>query len=443
MTYEAEYRSKRIDPAGAAALVQSGDWVDYGFGAGQPDLFDRALAARRDKLRDVRIRAALSLRPRAVLECDPEGEHFLWFNWHFSGLDRSWHDAGRCNYVPMNFGEAPDYYRRFIERVDVACLKTCPMDDHGYFNFGAAVSYQKAVAEQAKTVIVETCESMPYVYGAQEAVHISEVDHIIEGDGTSIPELANPQATAVDRTVAGLIIPEIEDGACLQIGIGGMPNAVCTLLCESGVRDLGIHTEMLVDGMIDLWEAGKITGARKTLNPGQMVFTFAAGSRRQYDFIHRNPRAHSHPVDYTNLPQNIMQNDRVVSINNTTQIDLQGQVASESSGHRHISGTGGQLQFVRGAYASRGGKSFICLASTYEKGGTRQSRIVSTLTPGNIVTTPRTDIMYVVSEYGMVNLKGKSVAERARGLIALAHPDFRDALERDARRQNLLPKGFV
>jgi len=442
MGYEQQYKDKLVSAEAAAAVVQSGDWVDFGFGLGQPDLFDRALAARRDELRGVHIRSALSLRPRAVVECDPTGERFQWFSWHFSGLDRSLHDAGRCNYVPMNFGEGPDYYRRFIERVDVACLKTCPMDDHGYFNFGGAVSYHKAVTECAKTLIVETCESMPYVYGSQEAVHISEVDHIIAGDGTAIPELTNPHATEVDHTVARLIAPEIEDGTCLQIGIGGMPNAVCTLLCESSVKDLGIHTEMLVDGMIDLWDAGKITGARKTLNRYQMVFTFAAGSRRQYDFIHRNPRAHSYPVDYTNLPHNIMQNERVVSINNTTQIDLQGQVAAESSGHRHISGTGGQLQFVRGAYASHGGKSFICLASTYEKKGERQSRIVSTLTPGNIVTTPRTDVMYVVTEYGMVNLKGKSVAERTRDLIAIAHPDFREPLEREARQFNLLPKGF-
>ncbi len=441
--HEAESQRKRVTAEAAAAVVQSGNWVDYGFGLGQPDRFDAALAARRHELRDVKIRAALSLHPRAVVECDPEGEHFQWLSWHFSGLDRKWHDAGRSNYVPMNFGEAPDYYRRFIERVDVACIKTCPMDEHGYFNFSGAVSYTKAVTERAATLIVETCPSMPYVFGAQEAVHINEVDHIIEGDAAPLAELGNPPPSAVDHKVATLIAAEVEDGACLQIGIGGMPNAVCALLRESGVRDLGIHTEMMVDGMIDLWEAGKITGARKTLNRYQMVFTFALGSRRQYDFIHRNPRAHSYPVDYTNLPQNIMQNDRVVSINNTTQIDLQGQAASESSGHRHISGTGGQLQFVRGAYASRGGKSFMCLSSTYEKDGRRSSRIVSTLTPGNIVTTPRTDIMYLVTEYGMVNLKGKSVAERAQALIGLAHPDFREPLAREARECNIVPKGFV
>jgi butyryl-CoA:acetate CoA-transferase len=439
---EAEYQRKLISPEGAAALVRSGHWVDYGFGVGQPDLFDQALAARKNALQGVRIRSALTLRPRAVVECDPTGEHFLWFSWHFSGLDRKWHDAGCSNYVPMNFGEAPDYYRRFIERVDVACVKTCPMDDHGYFNFGGAVTYQKAMIERATTVIVETCPTMPYVFGSQEAVHISDVAHIIDGVSPAPPELANQPVTELDRKVAALIAPEIEDGACLQIGIGGMPNAVCSLLRESTVQDLGIHSEMFVDGMIDLWEAGKITGACKTIDRYKLVYTFAAGSRRQYDFIHRNPRAHSHPVDYTNLPHYISQNDRVVSVNNTTQIDLQGQAASESSGHRHISGTGGQLQFVRGAYASRGGKSFICLGSTYEKDGRRRSRIVSTLTPGTIVTTPRTDVMYVVSEYGMVNLKGKAVAERAKALIGIAHPDFRETLEREAREYNIIPKGF-
>src|SRR5262249_33718771 len=222
-----------------------------------------------------------------------------------------------------------------------------------------------------------------------------------------------------------------------------MPNAVCTLLRDTGIRDLGVHTEMLVDGMIDLIDAGLVTGARKNVNPFQVVFTFAAGSRRQYAFIDRNPAVHGCPVDYTNLPRNIMRNDRVVSINNTTEIDLQGQAASETAGHRHLTGTGGQLQFVRGAYASRGGKSFMSLASTSERGGARKSRIVCTLTAGNVVTTPRTDVMYVVTEYGMVNLKGLSVAERARALVSIAHPDFREQLEREARENNLLPRGFA
>jgi acyl-CoA hydrolase len=227
----------------------------------------------------------------------------------------------------------------------------------------------------------------------------------------------------------------------LQIGIGGMPNAVCTLLLESGVRDLGVHTEMLTDGIADLYRAGRITGSRKTLDPGKVAYTFALGSSGLYAATDRNRDFHCYQVDYTNSPYTIMQNDRVISINNTTQIDLQGQAASESDGHRHISGTGGQLQFVRGAYASKEGKSFICLASTYDKRGERRSRIVLDLTPGNIVTTPRSDVMYIVTEYGIVNLKGKSVAERALALISIAHPDFREQLECQAYEHRLIPRG--
>src|SRR5262245_40430126 len=196
---------KRISPAEAAALVKSGDWVDYGFGMGQPDLFDRALAARAAELRGVKIRGCLTLRPRAVLDADPTGEHFVWLNWHFSGYDRAQHDGDRCNYIPMNFGEAPDLYRRFVDRVDVACIKTCPMDAHGFFNFGGAVSYHKAMAERARVLIVETCAAMPYVYGAEEAVHVSEVDYVIDGGAEAVPEVANPSPSDVDRTVARLI----------------------------------------------------------------------------------------------------------------------------------------------------------------------------------------------------------------------------------------------
>lgn len=325
------------------------------------------------------------------------------------------HDAGIAQYLPVHLGEIPDYYRRFIEPVDIVILKTCPMDADGFFNFGAANIWHRALIERARMVIVEESAGQPYGLGEENGMHVSEVDYIIEGDHAPIVELPNPPPTEVDRAVARLILDEIDDGACLQIGIGGMPNAVCCLLLGSGVRDLGIHTEMLTDGIIDLYRAGRITGARKKLSPGKMVCTFALGSRQLYDTIDRNPDVELHPVDRTNLPHIIMQNDCVVSINNTTQIDLQGQAASESDGYRHISGTGGQLQFVRGAYASNGGKSFICLASTYDKRGERRSRIVSSLTRGNIVTTPRTDTMYVVTEHGMVNLKGKSIAERARG----------------------------
>jgi acyl-CoA hydrolase len=425
----------------AAGLVRSGMWLDYGVALCQPDVFDKALADRRDSLQNVKIRSCLTMKPRAVLEGDPEAKHFFWFSWHFSGYDRRKHDAGCCNYMPLNLGEVPDYYRRFIEPVDMVILKTSPMDENGYFNFGVANIWHRAVIERAKVVIVEVTTGLPYVYGDQNGVHASEVDYIIEGDHLPAAELPNPTPTEIDRAVARRIAAEIEDGACLQVGIGGMPNAVCTLLLESAVCDLGIHTEMLTDGIGELYKAGRVSGSRKVIDPGKVVFTFALGSSSLYAAANRNPDFLCAPVDYTNSPNIIMRNGRAISINNTTQIDLQGQAASESDGHRHISGTGGQLQFVRGAYASNGGKSFICLASTYERRGDRRSRIVLNLTQGNVVTTPRSDVMYVVTEYGIVNLKGKSVAERAKALISIAHPDFREELERQAYEHRLIPRG--
>src|SRR6476646_2561783 len=424
----------------AASFVKSGMWLVYCATLCEPDVFDKALDARKDELENVKIRSCLSTRPRAVIEEDPEGKHFHLFSWHFSTYERRKHDAGRCNYTPLNLGEVPDYYRRFLDPIDIAILKTCPMDDGGYFNFGPTNFWQRATIERAKLVIVEVNREMPYAFGKENGVHVSEIDYIIEGDHLPCAELPNPEPNEIDRTVARLIAAEVEDGACLQIGIGGMPNAVCCLLYESGVKDLGIHTEMMTDGLALLYRSGRVTGSRKTLDKGKVIYTFALGSLALYATANRNPDWYCHQVDYTNSPHIIMQNDNAVSINNSCQIDLQGQAASESDGHRHISGTGGQLQFVRGAYASKGGKTFICLSSTYDKRGDRRSRIVLDLTQGNIVTTPRSDIMYVVTEYGIVNLKGKSIAERAQALIGIAHPDFREGLERQAHEHRLCPR---
>ena len=437
-----ELRRKTISAADAAAFVKSRDWVDYGGSLQAPVAFDRALAARRDELEGVRIRSLVTVSPAQVVECDPEGRHFQWFNWHFSAWDRARHDQGRCNYIPMNFGEAPSYYRRFLDPVDLLCVRTAPMDADGNFNFGMTNASVPAIAERARKIIVEVCPQMPAPPGLDCSFPLSRVDHVIEGDDLALPELSNPPVSDIDRRVATRIAEQLSDGDCLQIGIGGMPNAVCATLKDAGLRDLGIHTEMFVDGMMDLMEAGVVTGARKQIDVGKAVFTFALGSRRLYDFLDGNPSVWSVPVDYTNLPAQIAKNDNLVSINNTTQIDLQGQAASESDGHRHLTGTGGQLQFVRGAYASSGGRSFLCLASTYERKGIRKSRIVPSLTGGNIVTTPRTDVMHVVTEYGSVNLKGKSVAERATALIGLAHPDYLEELEREARERGLVPRHF-
>jgi acyl-CoA hydrolase len=435
--------AKTISARDAAAMVRSGDWLDYGAVLAQPDEFDRALAERAADLRDVNIRGCLSLRPRAVLEADPEREHFNFFNWHFGGYDRKHSDAGRQNYIPCNLGEIPDYYRRFIDPPAIMVVRTRPADANGFFNYGAANLWHGAIASRAKTVVVETDPSVPYVHGIENGLHESQVDYVVEGGGEPLPVLPNPTPTDVDRAVARLIATEIDDGACLQIGIGAMPNAVCSLLLDSGVRNLGIHTEMLTDGIIDLYKAGIANGSAKNVQPGKIVCSFGLGSQALYDTIDDNPDFACEPVEMTNLTHLVMQNDRLTTINNTTQMDLQGQASSESSGHRHISGTGGQLQFVRAGYASNGGKSFICMSSTYERAGVRRSRVVLNLTPGNVVTAPRSDTMYVVTEYGLVNLKGKSVPERARAMISLAHPDFREELEREARANGLIPRSFA
>jgi acyl-CoA hydrolase len=431
--------AKRISAEDAAALVRAGDRIDFGAGLVQPDAFERALAARVDELHDVTIRGCLSVRPRPVVQADPDQRHVSFANWHFGGYDRKQADAGSMHYIPCNLGEIPDYYRRFIEPPEMLIVKTCPMDADGNFNLSAANLWHRAVASRAKVVVVEIDPALPYVHGIDNCLHVSEVDYVIDGDGQTLPELPNPAPTDADRAVARLIAAEIDDGACLQIGIGAMPNAVCSLLLDSGVRDLGIHTEMLTDGIIDLYRAGVVTGAAKSVHRGKIVCTFGLGSQATYDAIDQNPDISCQPVDMTNLPHNIIQIDRMTTINNTTQMDLQGQAASESNGHRHISGTGGQLQFVRAGYASNGGKSFVCMSSTYERHGERRSRIVLNLTPGNVVTAPRSDMMYVVTEYGLVNLKGKSVPERARAMISLAHPDFRDDLEREGRTHGLIP----
>jgi acyl-CoA hydrolase len=439
----AKAKAKHISAAGAAAKVKSGMWIDYGASVSQPDVFDAALAMRKSELSDIKLINCIAVRPRAVLEADPNAETFYNLNQHFSGYDRKKGDAGQAGYFPVNLGEVPDYYRRFIVPLDVVILKVCPMDADGNFNLGPSGLWHRAMIERAKMVILEINAHLPFVHGPENFIHVSEVDFIIDGDGQRTSELPNPPPTDVDIAVGKLIAAEVEDGSCLQIGIGGMPNAVCTQLLDSSARDLGIHTEMMTDGLGELYSAGKITNARKQLHPGKVAMTFALGSQRLYDTINRNADMLCLPVDQTNLPHVIMQNKNVVAINNTTQMDLQGQAASESDGLRHISGSGGQLQFVRGAYASEGGKSFICMSSTYNKRGAPRSRIVLSLTQGNIVTTPRTDMMYVVTEYGMVNLKGKSVAERAKLLISIAHPDFREDLERQAFEHRITPRGFT
>jgi len=442
MPAHAQKLATHITAQEAAGLVQSGMWLDYGFGICQPDVFDAALATRVRDLKGVKIRSCITMRPRAYHAVDPNAEHILSLNWHFSGYDRRQHDAGRCNYLPLNLGEWPDLYSRFIERVDIAVIQVCPKDANGFYNFSASASYHRALVDKANVVILEVNPALPYCYGQENAVHESEVDFLIDGDGRPAAELPEATTTEVDLAIAQLVAAEIRDGDCLQIGIGGLPNAVCRAIAKARIQDLGVHTEMMVEGLVELVKAGIATGARKQMDVGKAVYAFAIGSKDLYGYIDRNPAFETRGVAYTNLPGSVARNDNVVAVNSTGQMDLQGQAASESSGHRHFSGTGGQLGFVRAAYQSNGGRAYLCMPSTHEKNGIRKSRVVLDLPGGTIVTVPRTDVMYAATEYGMVCLKGKSVAERAMAMISIAHPDFREALERSAYDNGLIPRGY-
>ncbi|MCL6612046.1 MAG: butyryl-CoA:acetate CoA-transferase [Peptococcaceae bacterium] len=437
MGYAEEYRKKLVTAEEAVKVIKSGDWVDYGTFQGQVVELDRALAARKGELRDVKIRSACRVSgPPAVVMADLQKESFTFHSGHYSIIDRRMGDLGLCYYYPLLFREVPSYVQ--FNDVDVAMIAVTPMDKHGYFNFGMNNLHTKLVCEKAKYVIVEVNPNMPWVPGgSQECIHISEVDYIVEADWDllDIPEIP---IKFEDEKIASLIANEIGDGSCIQLGIGSLPNALGKLLAKSDLKDLGVHSEMMCDAFLDMWEAGRITGKKKNIDRGKMVFTFALGSKRLYEFLDRNPGVASYPVDYVNYPHVIAQNDNMISINNALEVDLFGQVAAESSGCRHISGTGGQVDFVEGAYMSRGGKSFIALNATYtDRDGCLQSRIRPVLSPGTIVTTTRSTVMYIVTEFGIACMKGRSTWERAEALINLAHPMFREDLIREAEKMNI------
>ncbi len=443
MGYKEEYQRKLISAEEAAGMVKSGMWVDYGSILSFPSLIDEELAKRAVDLAKVKIRSCLSLKDPEVLKADREGEHFIYNEWHLSDFTRRHHDDGCCSYIPYNLNEGPGLFRSLsANRPDIAFVEVTSMNKEGFFNFGS-VEKNKALCEMARTVVVEVNHLMPWLLGGyDECVHISQVDYVVENNKFGIYESSPPEPTEVDIMIAKLIAGLIDHESTIQIGIGGLPDEVGRLLIERGAKDLGVHTEMFTESMMEMFEAGVITNRKKSLNPGRAVCTFVVGSRKLYDFVDHNTMIAAFPVDYTNNPYVIAQNRKQVSVNSALAVDLKGQVSSESSGYRHISGTGGQLDFTRGTYLSRGGKSIICLPSTYQdKNGNISSRIVVSHPPGTVVTVPRTDVSYIATEFGVVNLKGKTVWERAEALIQIAHPDFRDELQEDAREFNIVPKG--
>ena len=398
------------------------------------------MARRTDELRDVKVRGGILLKPLAIFAREDAGEHFCWNSWHMGGLERKLIARGCAYYSPLRYSELPRYYRENIQPDDVAMFVVAPMDKHGYFNFGPNASHLMAICETAKHIIVEVNENMPRCLGGmEEGIHISQVDAIVEGENPAIGELGGGgPATDIDKAVAKLIVDEIPNGACLQLGIGGMPNAVGSLIAESDLKDLGVHTEMYVDAFVDIARAGKINGSKKNIDRFRQTYAFGAGTKKMYDYLDENPELMSAPVDYTNDVRNIAKLDNFISINNAVDFDLFGQINAESAGTKHISGAGGQLDFVMGAYMSHGGKSIVCCSSTFtRKDGTVESRIQPTLAPGSIVTDTRANTHYLVTEYGKVCLKGLSTWERTEKIISIAHPDFRDWLIEEADKMHI------
>ena len=440
MSYIKEYAKKLVTAEEAVKVVNSNDWVDYGWTTGTPVALDAALAARANELENVKVRGGILLWVPEIFKVDNVADHFTWNSWHMSGIERKAVNQGFAYYAPVRYSELPRYYRENIGHINVAMFQVAPMDKHGYFNFGPNASHMKAVCEISDVIIVEVNEKMPRCLGGyEEGIHISEVDYIVEGSNPEMGQLgAGGAPTDVDKAVAKLIVEEIPDGACLQLGIGGMPNTVGSMIAESDLKDLGVHTEMYVDAFVDIAKAGKITGARKSIDRGRQVYAFGAGTQKMYDYLDDNPECMSAPVNYTNSTATISKLDNFISINNAVDIDLYGQINAESAGTKQISGAGGQLDFVLGAYASKGGKSFICCSSTFtSKDGVMHSRIRPTLAEGSIVTDTRPNTHYVVTEYGKVCLKGLSTWERAEALISIAHPDFRDELIAEAEKMKI------
>lgn len=433
-----EYKSKLVSAEKAVSAIKNGDWIQYTFAANTIPTLDPAFAKCIPNLKDVTIINGISTRLHAAHAADPTGINSIWNSTHLTAVDRLYSKTRPVFYGPMRYSEAPRYVRENCPP-DVLTIQVAPMDKHGYFNMGPTITHFRAAADMASTIIVEVNERMPIAHGGYgNNLHVSEVTYIVEGGSNELPQLANEETSEVDAKIAKLIINEIRDGDCLQLGIGGMPNALGSMIAQSDLKDLGIHTEMLCDSMVDMVNAGRVSGRKKQIDQGRMVYTFAAGSQKLYDFIDNNPECAGYPADYTNSTRIASQNDNVVSINNCIEVDLYGQVCSETKGTRQISGAGGQLDFADIAYASKGGRSFLCMSSTHtDSKGKVHSRINPLLTLGAVVTVPRPMVQYLVTEYGIVNLKGSMTVDRAEKLISIAHPDFRDELIREAKKLNI------
>ena len=436
---QAAYKEKLVTADEAVKIVKSGDYIHYGLFTGVVVDLDRALAKRVNELEDVTICSTMwsYAEPPEVLKADPKAEHFHYSSSHFTPIERKCNKEGNCWFLPVQFRENTKFYEECRPRFAVAMLQVAPMDKSGNFNLGPQVAEYWGVLRNADKIIVEVNEKMIVNHGNENSINISQVDYVVEGSNTPLPTINAKEANEVEKAMARHIVKLIESGSTLQLGTGGFPNYVGKLIAESDINDLSVHTEMFVDAYLHLFKAGKLTNNKK-LNKGKMTYTFAMGSQELYDWIDDNQMMQVGPVDYVNDVDVISQNEKMISVNSCLQVDLFGQVNSESAGLQHIGGTGGQLDYVMGAFKSNGGKSFLCLPSTRVlKDGTRESLIRPTLPEGSIVSTPRSGVHYIVTEYGAVNLKGKNTYDRAELLISIAHPDFRDELIEAAKKMGI------
>ena len=433
MDYKAIYANKLMSLSDAAAKVESGWMIGMDAAAAHPAALVSAIAARAKagEISGVKIDTLLDVEP---LECyaDPElNGKFNGVSWFTGGYARKAVNAGYADFIPTYYRDIPGNVRRLYD-YDVFITEVSPMDKHGYFSLSTVSSMSEAKLDKAKHVFVVVNDRQPRaVCGLQ--VHVSQVDAIVENNH-ELPVLPPVKLDDVSVTIGNLIAEQIPDGACIQLGVGTIPDA--TGMALKSKHDLGIHTEMFVDSMIELIECGAVNNSKKQIHRGQCVTTFAFGSKRIYDFIDDNPGIAILPVDYVNDPNVICKNDNMISINAAVEVDLMGQVCAESIGTRHLSGTGGQVDFVRGACQSKGGKSFIAFTSTAKNGTV--SKIQPTLTPGAVVTTSKNDVDYIVTEYGIAQLRGLPLSKRVANLIAIAHPDFRDELTFEAKKRGMM-----
>ena len=432
-----DYRNRFVTPEAAAQAVRSGDWVDYGFGAGFPELMDRALAARKEELKDVKIRGGLVIRPRIeVVECDPEQSAFTYYSWHIGDYERKLQSRGLVKFLPMMLRALPELYRSYIQ-VDVAFVPVSRPDGEGYCGLGISNYAWRTIFENARTVIFEINEHLPRLQGVNGShrVHLSEADYIVEGVHEPLPLRTYKEPSPVDIQIARNVVAEIPDGAVLGLGVGGVPFTVAKMLAESDRKDLGCWTGTISDAFLAIHKAGKLTNARKEVDTGYSTWNLAMGSHGLYDWLENEAeRFYPGDVDHVHAPERMGQLSSFISINGGVQLDLMGQENAESVGSRQLSGIGGQMDFLEGAFRSKGGRGYICLnSSRRDKEGNLRSNIVPTIPGGSTISVPRTMIECVATEYGVAHLAGLSLGERAAAMASIAHPDFREELARYAR----------